>query len=314
MPTLSAYPNGLTAGVAGRNDAPSLRGEITGWSAGAVRRHTRWLYSVDAPALDGFGYALTLTLKDCPPTADDFQRLRRNWLDRQRRSGMIRLHWVVEWQRRGVPHVHAAVYFDHELVGRERWELLTDWLDVAAEYGAAWRSQDVKPIDGPMGWLQYLSKHAARGVRHYQRWAKPEGWHKTGRLWGHVGDWPTLDPQTFDLSMDEYWRFRRLVRTWRVRDAQIALLAARDDRQRAAARRRIAAARRMLKSNDRARSSVRGVSEWIDLEAAGGFLEEAAQRSYAALAARLGCDMDPDAFEVPWAVAARSAATAAGLP
>jgi hypothetical protein len=71
MPTLTSYRNGLTAGVGGGNPSPVKRGQIKGWSAGAVRRHTAWLYSVDAPTLSaGFvGHAVTLTVRDCPPTS-----------------------------------------------------------------------------------------------------------------------------------------------------------------------------------------------------------------------------------------------------
>lgn len=253
-------------GCAGRNSAPEKRGVISGWSAGAVRRHTRWLYSVDAPALTGWGYALTLTLRDCPPDAETWQRLRRAWIMRQERAGLLRLHWLTEWQRRGVPHMHVALYFDRELTPRERWAMLEDWLAIAGEFRASWRSQDVKPIDGPLGWLQYLSKHAARGVRHYQRWAKPAGWEKTGRLWGHVGEWPTEDPLSVDLSPAEAFRFRRLVRSYRVASARAEGL----QRGRWA---RLPYARRMLRCGDPTLSRVRGLSEWCPEHVAVAFLD-----------------------------------------
>ena len=69
------------------------------------------------------------------------------------------------------------------------------WRDVAGEYGVSLSAQFVTPITGPLGWLQYLSKHAARGVRHYQRSGRPAGWHNTGRLWRHSrSGWPVVDP------------------------------------------------------------------------------------------------------------------------
>lgn len=252
MPTLQAYKNGLTMGSAGHNATPPLRGKITGWTQAAVRRHTRWLYSVEAPALTGYGYAVTLTLRETPPDAGTWQAARRAWIERLRRRGMVRLHWVVEWQRRGTPHIHAAVYFAEPLTVLEQHQLTAAWCEVASAWNAAPVSQHVKPIDGPLGWLQYLSKHAARGVQHYQRSGKPAGWETTGRLWGHVGDWPAVEPIRADLTREEYHRFRRLVRSWRVADAR----AARDWR-------RLTYARRMLRCNDPALSSVRGVSEWI---------------------------------------------------
>lgn len=252
MPTLQAYKNGLSMGTAGRNATPSPRGKITGWTQAAVRRHTRWLYSIDAPALDGFGYALTLTLRDTPSDAVTWQGARRAWVERLRRRGLVRLHWVVEWQRRGTPHLHVAVYFPHELSLIDQQMLLIDWLAVAAPWGPGHTGQCVKPITGPLGWLQYLSKHAARGVTHYQRAGKPAGWETTGRLWGHVGDWPEVEPLRADLTREEYHRFRRLVRSWRIADARAS-----------GDWRRLRYARRMLACNDRALSTVRGVSEWI---------------------------------------------------
>jgi hypothetical protein len=239
-------------GVGGGNPNPPKRGRVAGWSAGAVRRHTRWLYSVHAPDLDGKGYALTLTLRDTPDTAEDWQALRVAWEKRVRRlRGFRRIHWVVEWQRRGTPHLHAAVYFvdgHAHVLGR----VLLAWLEVAEPYRPTPTAQHGALIDGPLGWLQYLSKHAARGVRHYQRNGRPEGWETTGRLWGKGGAWPIDDPMTFDLDNRAYWRLRRLVRSWRVADARAS-----------GEWHRVALARRMLACNDPRLSSVRGVSDWV---------------------------------------------------
>ena len=70
---------------------------------GATRRNTEFLMSVKTDQLTGAGVALTLTVRDCPPTADDWHRLRRAWEKRMVRAGMLRLHWVTEWQRREFP-------------------------------------------------------------------------------------------------------------------------------------------------------------------------------------------------------------------
>ena len=161
VPTLSAYKNGLTMGSAGKNLTPPKRGRVTGWTAGAVRRHTRWLYSVEAPSLDGFGYAVTLTLKDTPESAVAFHAMRRAWIERLRRRGLVRVHWVIEWQKRGTPHLHTAVYFDHELTPVERWLLVWDWLQVAASARPQSSAQYVLPsgqIDSPMQALPVLAK------------------------------------------------------------------------------------------------------------------------------------------------------------
>jgi len=43
-------------------------------------------------------------------------RLVKTLLQRLRRAGLLRWHWVVEWQRRGVPHLHLAVYAQEGVV------------------------------------------------------------------------------------------------------------------------------------------------------------------------------------------------------
>lgn len=275
MAIVTVYRNGATSGMAGRNPSPAKRDVIKGWTMGAVRRHTKWLYSVDAPRLDGVGLALTLTMRDTPATSDDFKRVREAMLQRVRRAGATRFHWVVEWQRRGTPHLHMAIYLPEGTdVEHVAALLIFGWVDTAREYRAGMRAQYYDTIDGPLGWLQYLSKHASRGVRHYQRNGHPDGWATTGRLWGHSGEWPTDEPMRFDLSPEAYHRFRRLVRAWRVADARAGLPAAerryaRSPRQEKdlhalkSARRRITYARRMLASGDRKLSSVRGVSDWL---------------------------------------------------
>ncbi|MFO5759614.1 hypothetical protein ACLBQR_30010, partial [Klebsiella pneumoniae] len=115
--------------------------------------------SVRTDQLTGAGVALTLTLRDCPPTADDWHKLRRAWEKRMVRAGMVRLHWVTEWQRRGVPHLHCALWFE------DRYDIacaVDHWVAVASAYGAGHRGQHGRIIDGPVGWFQYLAKHAAR--------------------------------------------------------------------------------------------------------------------------------------------------------
>ena len=56
----------------------------------------------------------------------------------------------------------------------------------------------------------------------------------------------------FDMSREAYWRYRRLVRSWRIANA----------RQSGDAK-RIGHARRMLASSDPKLSAVRGVSDWV---------------------------------------------------
>jgi hypothetical protein len=246
---------------------------VQGWTKETVRRHTKWLYAVDIEQLDGHGVALTVTMRDCPATSDDFHRLRRAFFARLSRMDFIRMHWVIEWQRRGVPHMHMALYFERELTKLEQFALKQHWLDVFEPYGVTLEAQYLLPITGPSGWLQYLSKHAARGAAHYQRAGKPSGWEKTGRLWGRQGAWPVEEALRFDVPREAYFQFRRLVRQWRIADA-------RSESDELTRRKRIRSARRMLASNDRAMSEVRGISEWIPLEQLALFLGVLAAQGY----------------------------------
>lgn len=237
----------------------ALRGEVGGWSNGATRRNTRFLRSIDERKLSGVGFAVTLTLGDCPPSAAEFHRLRKAWTMRMQRAGMLRLHWVIEWQRRGVPHLHCAIWFSEETLAARPNTCLSAWVELTAHlYQSSSRGQFMREIDGAIGWFQYLSKHASRGVKHYQRSSEnlPEAWQKkTGRMWGYWGDWPIQPAMRFDLDNPGFHAFRRLVRAWRRADARAS-----GDRF------RIRAARRMLDCSEPKLSAVRGISEWIPQE------------------------------------------------
>ena len=249
------------------------RGEVEGWSHGATRRNTEFLMSIREDRLEGDGYALTLTVRDCPESAQDWHKIRRAWEWRMRRLGMVRLHWVTEWQRRGVPHLHCAIWLP-ESAGME--SAIAAWIAVAGIYGAARRGQHGRRIDGPVGWFQYLSKHAARGVSHYQRNIEniPAGWQrKTGRVWGKCGEWPVQQKIRFNLQDQHgdggWFAFRRLVRTWRIADARASGDAYRIDR-----------ARRMLRCNDPVRARLIGFMEWVPFEITMALLTNVAGRGY----------------------------------
>lgn len=264
MATFKIYPNGVTFGTGNATPPKNQRGTVRGWSESAARRNVQFLYSVQTEKLDGYGYAVTLTVRDCPESAADFHAARRAWIERLRRAGMIRLHWVMEWQRRGVPHLHAAVYMSEPLP-REGLELTMFWQDVARNRGwtASYQSQDAKPITGAVGWLQYLSKHAGRSKSHYQRQGMPDGWKSSGRVWGYVGSWATTSFEPITLDGRETARVRRLM----------------DGYLRAKARAegdtaRLTYLRRRRKAvTDPLRSRVLGVSEWIPEEVTLALLE-----------------------------------------
>lgn len=289
MPVMKVYHHGGTVGVPPRMNGHQRvkRGAVQGWSYQSIRNNTRFLYSIEEPGLTGHGLALTLTVRDCPPTHEDWQSLRDRFfyrLRKLRRQGhtLLRLHWVTEWQRRGVPHLHMALWFD---VPPHPFDLLRIWCDIASDCGAFPRGQHVVPITDALGWFQYLSKHASRGLGHYQRHPEnvPAAWERTGRMWGYLGEWPRREAMVFDLEDAAFYALRRMVRGYRRADARRAVRRLEGDLGRlvrspgalgqlVTARRRIRQARRMLSCPDRALSSVRGVSEWISDEDQVGML------------------------------------------
>lgn len=215
------WPNGLSGGIAPPPGTarPGKRGEVKGWTAGAARRNLRFLWSVHGDLLSEPGWAVTLTVGETPATAEEWEHARSLWLERARKAGMVRYHWVTEWTAKGRPHTHACVYGgDAQMVGA----LLLGWLEIADAHGWAvnTRGQHIVAIDGLTGWLQYVSKHASRGVTHYQHEGVPEGWAKTGRLWGYGGEWPVEEPEELELGNAQYVVFRRLVWDWLLADME----------------------------------------------------------------------------------------------
>lgn len=264
MFSISPRRHGVTAAcIPESRSAPPpdvTRGNVDGWSPKACARNASFLRSVNERDLTGVGFALTLTVQRCPATHAEWHKLRLAIIECLRRLGLIRLHWVIEWQRRRVPHLHIAAYFEVDPgpdgMGAPRLvqKITAHWLRIAAPFNASPRSQTVKPLYDAVGWFQYSAKHASRGVAHYQRSpdCQPAHWEKTGRVWGKCGDWPTVDPQRLEVSNRAFWAFRRICRNWRVADARGE-----------GKPHRIKSARRALRCTDRAKSDVRGVSEWI---------------------------------------------------
>jgi hypothetical protein len=258
MPVITVCQNGTSMGFAPRkNDHLRVkRGLTQGWTKSATRSNRMFLWSVKCPELLGHGYSFTLTVRDCPPTAAAWGRVRSAFQKRMTRLGAIRMHWLTEWQRRGVPHLHGCIWLPP---GVDPFQILEHWLQVSGQYGAADRGQDMKPITGALGWLKYLAKHADRGVFNYQRAAEsiPEGWQgSTGRMWGHTGEWPLTAPQKLYIDNEGLYAMRRIAQRWRLANARTEP----DSAKRAT---RIRSARRLLQSKDRNLCSVRGSAEWM---------------------------------------------------
>lgn len=216
MAIVRVFPGGSSGGFAGPGRAPDddgrTRGDCVGWSEGASRRLIQWLWSVNPDGLSDDGWAVTLTMGGRPETSDDWHRVRKALMKRLERAGVTRQQWVTEWTAAGRPHLHMAVYGP----GRVNVDILVSWLQLCDLEGwdATAAAQHIVPITGVTGWLEYVSKHAARGVAHYQRMGAPDGWTKTGRLWGAWGDWPIEVPVELSLGTRGFYRYRRLVTEW----------------------------------------------------------------------------------------------------
>lgn len=251
MPKVSLGPLGVNAAVPSDHKRKPLppRTTIKGWTPGAARRNARFLMTVDPMALDGVPVAVTLTTKDAPADAKDWQRRIGALLDWCRRRGLMRYHWVTEWQTRGAPHLHAMLFFDPDRLAAS---FDADWEEDAGMFGAAYHrrvaklgtangfeflcqqlsgvlvdywcgrlcfdlgatdvGQHIKPVTAIAGWAMYLSKHASRGVMHYQRQGGqlPKGWETSGRLWAKGGNWPTREDH-LEVDFVTLDRLRRLM-------------------------------------------------------------------------------------------------------
>lgn len=264
MARVTVLPNGVTASFvrSGPMDCePPKRGIVTGWSVQSTRRLRRWFYSVDGDALTGKGFALTLTIRDLPPTAAEWTRTRERFMERMRYAGRVRGQWLTEWQKRGVPHLHGCIFFEESSTMTAQ-AVTEHWLAAAAEWSPGATSQHVTPLWGLSGWLQYQAKHSVRGVKHYQRANVPEAWQEgTGRLWGAVGEWPVRE-EVVEVSTASYHRFRRLLRGWLVAQARVAARKAKTPEKERAELRRAAWLRGLLRDPNRERSPVRAVGEF----------------------------------------------------
>jgi hypothetical protein len=214
MASIRSYRHGLTVSIGNPmgNPNPPPRGASVGWSATAARRNLAFLRSIDERQLTGHGFAVTLTIRDCPPSPESWQRLVNNWFKRQARRHMLRAHWVMEFQRRGVPHLHCAVWFADEVMGGLTHAMISDWVELAGEYGAGIKAQDVRPLTPGVGWFIYLGKHASRSYAHYQRQraSLPDTWQKSPKVWGRRGKFVVQAPEDTAIRRRAFHRIRRV--------------------------------------------------------------------------------------------------------
>ena len=227
----------------------------------------RFLRSVVVDALPEFGTAATLTVRDVPTFAE-FKRLIRYLIEYLSRKGVFCWHYVIEWTKAGRPHLHVIIFETEPKIGAV--ELKRYWLKITRKFGTSERAQEVKELDGPVGFFQYVSKHASRGQAHYQREAEliPDGWQKTGRMWGRSRDGWETDETKVSLARNQFFALRRMVDRAAKASAQADLRKAlkyRDKRAEASARaslKHLNLARKAY-GHGRIASEVRGINEWV---------------------------------------------------
>lgn len=304
MPVVAVYPNGTSAAQpSGLAPAISPRGAAQGWTPGSARRNDHFLQSIDFASLTGEPWALTLTIpseqagKGHLPDSAEFHAMLRAMLERLRRMGAMRWHWVIEMTRRKTPHLHMTVWLPSpesptpDFSASRELKIRTAWEKITARHGIAvsQRAQCVKKMSSA-GWAQYCSKHGARGVKHYQREreALPASWReRPGRLWGYGGDWPSpaaRQPVRRELGRSAFWRYRRLVRSW-------CLSNARKTTNTRLRKRYIMQARHMLACSHPKLSPVKPISVWIPSSVSSAFLA-LLEADYMARLAAAGGDLD----------------------
>jgi len=208
MPCFTTSPNGFKISFAlpksvkqaqiKRNTAGTTRGKCSGWSPAALRRNADVLRSIDIDAMSLSSiWGATLTMRDAPPSPEDYKRRLHIFFKRLHREGFLNRHYVTEWAQIGrfggsaVPHLHLTIFEDQGLLsGRDLWDvrktILFHWRDVFLDLGISLQAQHVEPVCQFRGWAAYCAKHAARAAGHVQRDTEilPDGWEKSGRMWG----------------------------------------------------------------------------------------------------------------------------------
>lgn len=194
---LTVYPGAYSMSVEGpgASPLPSVRGDVLGWSRGAAMRNKEFLFSVDVSRLSSFALmSVTLTVPKLVPSPSEWREGFESW----RRSiyrDAVAGHWCVEWQERGAPHVHAFLLWDCSpyVMPKISGRILEYWPWKDTQY-------DIQPSYDVNTWLKYLAKHVSRGVDHYQRCSTVGRW---GRMWGHFGPLPTVEPKVYYLSRSD---------------------------------------------------------------------------------------------------------------
>ncbi len=199
------------------------RGLIRGWSRDSRRRLMFGVGCIDFRRVrEKFGGAfvsVTVTYRD-DPGPELFRRHRLKLLDRLRYElGERRLVWKVEFQRRGVVHLHLLVWVpfdDAEGLRSFRLWLWSAWEGITGErlrVDARWTTaQDL---------ARYISADWTMDRKAYQ-YRVPATWSHVGRWWGIVdlpAEWTTVavDQETFVFARRTLRRYRQSKSRYKVR-------------------------------------------------------------------------------------------------
>lgn len=242
IPKLSVRSTGFNGVNAINTKPPSIeRGSSKGWTQATARRNKIFLQSVvSAQIIHLQGFAFTLTFREIPETPRILAKLIDNLTKFLARNGVEHYHWVIEWTRKGIPHIHGVAFaqndklppcptrHDLQTANQYQWDPLgikKYWVKSTPKYDTLHRSQFVTPVYGIDGWFKYVSKHASRGLDHFQRQrdSLPISWQgQTGRMWGKSRDWP-LRADDFDISRKAFFQIRRWVKGFLKSSAQTEL-------------------------------------------------------------------------------------------
>ena len=130
-----------------------------GWTKHASRRNNQFLYSVRIADVPGNGFSFTLTIGDdfdeCPTPVVFHGWINRLFVELRRTGRMHCYHWVIEWQKRGVPHIHGVVFEEPGADGESLMKTVIDvWLKYSSGTGARRIGQKAIGLNSTLIWLK----------------------------------------------------------------------------------------------------------------------------------------------------------------
>jgi hypothetical protein len=155
-----------------------VRGQIVGFTAQAAARMKRFILENAVPF--AFTFAFTFTVRRADLSEDAWRGMMKAMNMRMTRMGVAAV-WRIELQRRGVPHLHVALWLPLDYRGTREDaidEITEAWLEITGEKNdAAAREHAVhwKAILSP-GWAVYMALHDGKKKEGQLGWQ--------GKQWG----------------------------------------------------------------------------------------------------------------------------------